>query len=108
MLREAKHVGIVELKFSARFVTGRNAIPRDDRSIKRSRGPVASIAALRRDIAMNQTDPSNAGVGVSRSAGTLDCGLVVIARLRALIHRVLIHRALVHRTLVRQTWICRT
>jgi len=54
------------------LVTGRNTIPRDDGSIKRSRGPVASIAALRRDIAMNQTDASDAGVGISRSAGTLD------------------------------------
>src|SRR6202165_3042100 len=71
-LREAKHVGIVELKFSARPVAGRNAISRDDGSIERSRRPVAGIAALGRYVTMNQTDAGDAGVRVSRSAGTLD------------------------------------
>ncbi len=72
MLREAKHVGIVELKFGARFVASRNSIPRNDGSIKSSCGPVANIATLCGDIAMNQTDARYAGVGVSRSAGALD------------------------------------
>src|SRR6266404_5111645 len=106
MLRQAKHVGEVELKFSARFVTGRNAVPRKDRGIERSRGPVASIAALCGDIAMNQTDASNAGISFNRRAGALNAALIVIARLRrTLIHRTLVVRALVDRTLVHRTLV---
>src|SRR5258708_3435291 len=71
MLREAKHVGIVKLKFGARFVASRNSIPRDDGSIKRSCGQVASTATLCGDIAMNQTDARYTGV-FNRSARTLN------------------------------------
>src|SRR5450631_3007970 len=93
MLRETEHVGIVELKFGARFVAGRNAVTREDGSIERSRGPAARVATLRGNVAMNQTDARYASVCFSRSAGTLVAEALVVGAwlCRALIHGTLIH-----------------
>src|ERR1019366_9767265 len=99
MLPEAKHVGIVKLKFGARLVAGRNAVPREHGSIERRRRPGAVIAALGRDIAMNQTDARHA-VSFRRRAG----GLAAVA----LVAGTWFRRALIHRTLVIRTWVVRT
>jgi hypothetical protein len=66
MFSQAKHVGVVELKFGARFVPGRNTVARDHGSIEHSRSPATGVATLRGDVTMNQTDAGDA-VGLSRS-----------------------------------------
>src|SRR5208283_3024099 len=95
MLSQAQHVGIVELKFGARFVAGGNAVTREDGGVEHSRGPVFGIAALRGNVTMNQTDARHAS-GLSRSRRTGSR----VAGTGAGVHRALIRRARIHGPLV--------
>ena len=59
VLRQPKHIGVVELQLGPSFITRRNAVARQHGRIERRRRPLAVIPALRRDVAMNQADAGN-------------------------------------------------
>jgi len=110
MLSQAEHVGIVELKLSAPFVAGRNAVTREHGSVEHSRGPVFRIATLCRNIAMNQTDARHAAsLRRSRCVGSrVARACVVRSSRRTLIHRALVVRALIIRTLTHRALVVRS
>jgi hypothetical protein len=95
VLSQAQHVGIVELKFGARFIAGGNAVTREHGGIEHSRGPVFGIAALRGNVTVNQTDARHAS-GLNRSRRTRSR----VTGTGVGVHRTLIRRARFHGTLV--------
>src|SRR5260370_15354593 len=108
MLREAKHVGIIELQFGARSVASRSAVTRKAGSIQRRRRPVSRVAALRGNVAMNQADARHTICFrrrrrvVTLTAGALvDRALVRILVARSRSHlRILIRRLVVLRVVL--------
>src|SRR5579864_6698675 len=54
---QANHVGIVELNFRAPAVPCRNSVASLQRRIDRRRNPVARVASLHGNVALNRTEP---------------------------------------------------
>jgi hypothetical protein len=70
VFRQAKRIRVIEFKFGARFVAGRNTVPREHGSVQHRSRPILRIATLRGNIAMNQADARDAVI-LNRGRGVI-------------------------------------
>jgi hypothetical protein len=61
---QAQNVREIELQLGAGIVTRRNLVAGDDRSVESGRGHVSRVAALRRNVSMDQADACDAMAAV--------------------------------------------